>query len=35
MTKIAKKLNSVVGELEGSWKVWDKILKKHRKNDER
>ena len=33
MTKIAKKLNSVVGELEGSWKVWNKILKKHRKND--
>ena len=35
MTKIAKKLNSVVGELEGSWKVWDKILKKHRNNDRR
>jgi hypothetical protein len=33
MTKMAKKLNSVVGELEGSWKVWNKILKKHRKND--
>ena len=33
MSKIAKKLNSVVGELEGSWKVWNKILKKHRKND--
>ena len=33
MKKMAKKLNSVVGELEGSWKVWNKILKKHRKND--
>ena len=33
MTKMAKKLNSVVGELEGSYKVWHKILKKHRKND--
>ena len=33
MTKMAKKLKSVVGELEGSWKVWNKILKKHRKND--
>jgi hypothetical protein len=33
MSKIAKKLNSVVGELEGSWKVWRKILKKHRNND--
>jgi hypothetical protein len=35
MSKIAKKLNSVVGELEGSWKVWNKILKKHRNNDRR
>ena len=33
MTKMAKKLNKVVGELEGSWKVWNKILKKHRNND--
>ena len=33
MTKIAKKLNSVVVELEGSYKVWNKILKKHRNND--
>jgi hypothetical protein len=32
-TKMAKKLNKVVGELEGSWKVWNKILKKHRNND--
>ena len=35
MTKIAKKLNSIVGELEGSYKVWNKILKKHRNNDGR
>ncbi len=35
MSKIANKLNSVVGELEGSYKVWNKILKKHRNNDRR
>ena len=35
MTKMAKKLNSVVGELEGSYKAWNKILKKHRNNDRR
>jgi len=33
MKKIAKKLNSAVGELEGSYKVWNKILEKHRKKD--
>ena len=35
MKKVAKKLNSAVGELEGSYKVWNKILKKHRNNDGR
>ena len=35
MKKIAKKLNSAVGELEGSYKAWNKILKKHRNNDRR
>ena len=33
MKKVAKKLNSAVGELEGSYKVWNKILEKHRKKD--
>ena len=33
MNKIAKKLNSVVKELGDSWKVWGKIITKHRKND--
>ena len=33
MKKIGKKLNSAVGELEGSYKVWNKILEKHRKKD--
>ena len=35
MKKVAKKLNSAVGELEGSYKAWNKILKKHRNNDRR
>ena len=35
MTKMAKKLNKVVEELEGSWKVWNKVIDKHRKNDGR
>ena len=34
MSKMAKKLNSVVGELEGSYKVWNKILKKHKQIQE-
>ena len=33
MTKVAKKLNTAVKELDGLYGVWDKILKKHRKND--
>ena len=33
MTKVAKKLNTAVKELDGLYKVWDKILTKHRKND--
>ena len=35
MTKVAKKLNTAVKELDGLYGVWDKILKKHRKNDGR
>ena len=33
MKKVAKKFNSAVGELENAHKAWNKILKKHRKND--
>ena len=33
MDKVAKKLNTAVKELDGLYGVWDKILKKHRKND--
>ena len=33
MKKIAKKLNSAVRELEGSYKMWNRILEKHRKKD--
>ena len=33
MTKVAKKLNTATKELDGLYGVWDKILKKHRKND--
>jgi hypothetical protein len=32
---MGKKLNSALKGMEDTWKVWDKILKKHRKNDER
>ena len=35
MTKVAKKLNTAVKELDGLYKVWNKILEKHRGNDER
>ena len=35
MDKMGKKLNSALKGMEDTWKVWDKILKKHRKNDER
>ena len=35
MDKMGKKLNSALKGTEDTWKVWDKILKKHRKNDER
>ena len=33
MAKVAKKLNIAVKELDGLYGVWDKIIKKHRKND--
>ena len=33
MTKVAKKLNTAIKELDGLYKVWDKITTKHRKND--
>ena len=33
MTKVAKKLNTATKELDGLYKVWNKILEKHRKND--
>ena len=33
MEKIGKKLNSAVKDIENSYKVWDKILKKHRNKD--
>ena len=33
MDKVAKKLNTAVKELDGLYKVWNKIIDKHRKND--
>ena len=33
MDKVGKKLNSALRDMENSWKVWDTILKKHRKKD--
>ena len=33
MDKVGKKLNSALKDMENSWKVWDKILKKHRNKD--
>ena len=33
MSKVAKKLNTAVKELDGLYKVWNKIIDKHRKND--
>ena len=33
MEKIGKKLNSAVKDIENSYKVWDKILKKYRSKD--
>ena len=33
MEKVGKKLNSAVKDMENSYKVWDKILKKHRSKD--
>jgi len=33
MSKVAKKLNSAVKELDGLYKVWNKVIEKHRKND--
>ena len=33
MSKVAKKLNTATKELDGLYKVWNKILEKHRKND--
>ena len=33
MEKIGKKLNSAVKDMENSYKVWDKILKKYRSKD--
>ena len=35
MGKVAKKLNTAVKELDDLYKLWDKILEKHRKNDGR
>ena len=35
MSKVAKKLNTAVKELDGLYKVWNKIIDKHRKNDGR
>jgi hypothetical protein len=33
MEKVGKKLNSAVKDIENSYKVWDKILKKYRSKD--
>ena len=33
MDKVGKKLNSALKDMESSYKVWNKILKKHRNND--
>ena len=33
MSKVAKKLNTAVKELDGLYKVWNKVIDKHRKND--
>jgi len=33
MSKVAKKLNTAIKELDGLYKVWSKIIDKHRKND--
>ncbi len=33
MAKVAAKLNKASKDLERPWKVWDKILYKHRKKD--
>ena len=35
MSKVAKKLNTATKELDGLYKVWNKIIDKHRKNDGR
>jgi len=33
MKKVAAKLNAAISPIDSVWKVWHKILKKHRKND--
>ncbi len=35
MAKVAAKLNKASKDLERPWKVWDKILQKHRAKDKK